>query len=134
MRMPIRPQLHAPCSPLKLASTPRMQHHAAPSDRQEIVVGALVAAPRGWRPRGERTPEAFKSLLASQQPGFALAAMNFRLEGCDAHANQAAAPCTVLTTETRVYATDAASRRAFRSAGNCCGRAGGGAARVATAR
>src|SRR5437764_13933823 len=32
---------------------------------QEIVVGALVAAPRGWRPRGERTPEAFNALRAS---------------------------------------------------------------------
>ena len=74
---------------------------------QEIVVGALVAAPRGWRPRGERTPEAFKALLASQQPGFAVAAMNFRLEDCDAPANQAAVPCTLLTTETRVYAMDA---------------------------
>ncbi|HEX9254982.1 MAG TPA: hypothetical protein VF938_05530 [Candidatus Angelobacter sp.] len=80
---------------------------------QEIVVGALVAAPRGWRPRGERTPEAFKALLASQQPGFALAAMNFRLEDCDTPANQAGGPCTLLTTETRVYAMDAASRRAF---------------------
>jgi hypothetical protein len=79
---------------------------------QEIVVGALVAAPRGWRPRGERTPEAFKALLASQQPGFALAAMNFRLEDCDTTAKQSG-PCTLLTTETRICATDASSRRAF---------------------
>jgi hypothetical protein len=76
---------------------------------REIVVGTLIAAPRGWRPRGERTPEAFKALLASQQPGFVLAAMNFRLEDCDAPAG----PCTLLTTETRVYAMDASSRRAF---------------------
>ena len=85
----------------------------AEEPKQEIVVGALVAAPRGWRPRGERTPEAFKALLASQQPGFALAAMNFRLEDCDATARRDADPCTLLTTETRVYATDASSRRAF---------------------
>ena len=51
---------------------------------QEIVLGTLVGAPRGWRPQGERTPDAFKALLASQQPGFAVAAMNFRLEDCDA--------------------------------------------------
>ncbi|HVG92491.1 MAG TPA: hypothetical protein VNB54_13445 [Alphaproteobacteria bacterium] len=83
----------------------------AEEPNQEIVVGSLIAAPRGWRPRGERTPEAFKKLLASQQPGFVMAAMNFRLENCDA--NQAAGPCTLLTTETRIYATDASSRRAF---------------------
>jgi hypothetical protein len=81
----------------------------AEEPNQEIVVGTLVAAPRGWRPHGKRTPEAFKALLASQQPGFVVAAMNFRLEDCDA----AAGPCTLLTTETRVYATDASSRRAF---------------------
>ncbi len=85
----------------------------AEEPNQEIVVGTLVAAPRGWRARGERTPEAFKKLLASQQPGFAVAAMNFRLEDCDAMPSQAAGPCTLLTTETRVYATDASSRRAF---------------------
>jgi hypothetical protein len=80
---------------------------------REIVVGTLVGTPRGWRPRGERTPEAFKALLASKQPGFAVAAMNFRLADCDATASQATSPCTLLTTETRIYATDASSRRAF---------------------
>jgi hypothetical protein len=41
--------------------------------------------------------------------------MNFRLEEeeCDAPAGQATSPCTLLTTETRIYATDASSRRAF---------------------
>ena len=85
----------------------------AEEPNQEIAFGTLVAAPCGWRPRGERTPEAFKALLASQQPGFALAAMNFRLEDCDTQARQVSGPCTLLTTETRVYATDASSRRAF---------------------
>jgi len=85
----------------------------AEEPNREIVVGTLVAAPRGWRPRGERTPEAFKALLAAQQPGFAFAVMNFRLEDCDAPANQASGPCTLLTTETRIYATDTRSRRAF---------------------
>jgi hypothetical protein len=79
---------------------------------REFVVGTLVAAPRGWRPAGRKTPEGFKALAASAAPGYALAAMNFRLEDC-APSNMASLPCTVLTTETRVYATDASSRRAF---------------------
>jgi hypothetical protein len=80
---------------------------------REIVFGTLIAAPRGWRPRGERTPEAFKALLALGHPGFVLAAMNFRLEDCDTTARRDSGPCTLLTTETRIYATDASSRRAF---------------------
>jgi hypothetical protein len=88
----------------------------------EIVFGTLVAAPHGGRPSGEPSAEGFKALYASQQPGFALAAMNFRLEDCDAAPlasglersdKTADASCTLLTTETRVYATDASSRRAF---------------------
>jgi hypothetical protein len=69
----------------------------------EFVVGTLVIAPAGFRPKPDPTPEDFKSL---QQPGFALAAMNFRVEEAGPGA------CTV-TTETRVYATDAAVRRKF---------------------
>ncbi len=79
----------------------------------EIVVGTLVAAPRGWHPSGNRTPESFKALSASQQPGFAFAAMNFRLEDCTPLLKAAPSSCTLLTTETRVYATDAPTRRAF---------------------
>jgi len=71
---------------------------------REIVVGTLVLAPRGWRPPSRRpTPEDFKNLHA---PGFALAAMNFRLEDAGPGA------CRV-TTETRVYATNAEARRTF---------------------
>jgi|SRR5690348_5657852 len=102
-----------PNTPLLEVATKATFIVLAEEPNQEIVVGTLVAAPRGWRPRGERTPEAFKALVASQQPGFALAAMNFHLEDCDAPANQATTPCTLLTTETRVYAMDAASRRVF---------------------
>jgi hypothetical protein len=98
---------------------------------KELVLGTLVAAPRGWRPGGKPSPESFKALYASGRPGFAPAAMNFRLEDCaqpvatgaDVSTAQKApsgglersdkTECTLLTTETRVYATDSATRRAF---------------------
>ncbi len=70
---------------------------------REIVLGTLVVAPPGWRLKGKPTPEGFKTL---KEPGFALAAMNFRLE--DAGPGE-----TIVTTETRVYATDATSRHIF---------------------
>ena len=68
----------------------------------ETLVGIPVIAPRGWRPEGRLTPEAFRQLT---QPGFALAAMNFRIEG--------SATGRRLRTETRIFATDAAARRQF---------------------
>lgn len=70
---------------------------------REIVVGTLVAAPRGWRPRTRPTPEGFRTL---REPGFALAAMNFFV------ADAGPGSCTVIT-ETRVYATDASTCRRF---------------------
>jgi hypothetical protein len=70
---------------------------------REIVVGTLAAAPKGTRLKKDATPEDFKAL---QTPGFALAALNFRLEDVS-HAE------TVLTTETRVYATDTSTRKRF---------------------
>jgi hypothetical protein len=72
---------------------------------REIVLGTLVAAPPNWRPKEDKkpTPEDFKALHA---PGFALAAMNFRI-------NDAGNGETLATTETRVYATDASTRRKF---------------------
>ena len=72
---------------------------------REIVVGTLVGAPEGWRPNGKGTPEKFKALRA---PGFALAAMNFRLEDAESEPG-----VTIVTTETRVFATDASARRRF---------------------
>jgi len=72
---------------------------------REIVLGTLVGAPEGWKPSRKGTPADFKAL---HQPGFALAAMNFRLEGDEAEPGT-----TVVTTETRVYATDANSRDRF---------------------
>jgi len=64
-----------------------------------------VAAPRGWRPNKDNkpTPEDFKALHAQ---GFALGAMNFRVE-------DTANGGTLLTTETRIYATDDSVRRKF---------------------
>ena len=70
---------------------------------REIVLGTLVVIPPGWRTISNPTPEDFKVL---HEPGFALAAMNFRLQ------DSGAGGC-VLSTETRVYATDAASARKF---------------------
>ncbi len=69
---------------------------------REIVVGTLVVAPRGTVIR-ERTPAAFKAL---ERPGFAKAAMNFRVEADGTGGS-------ILSTETRVYATDGASKRRF---------------------
>ncbi len=67
---------------------------------REVVVGTVVIAPRGAvRPR---TPEEYRAL---EGPGYAKATMNFLIaegeSGC------------VVTTETRVHATDARSRRRF---------------------
>ncbi len=72
----------------------------------EIVLGTLVAAPRGWRSRGKPTPDGFKALFVTTTPGFAPAVMNFRIE------DAGPAACT-LTTETRVYVTDPSTRRRF---------------------
>ena len=70
---------------------------------REIVIGTAVVVPPGWHPKGEPTPEDYRTLNA---PGFALGTMNFLVEGD-------AAGQTRVTTETRVYATDAATRRRF---------------------
>jgi hypothetical protein len=70
---------------------------------REVVLGTVVLAPPMWRRRDAATPAAFKSLI---QPGFAKAAMNFRIEPDGAGAS-------ILSTETRVFATDATSRRRF---------------------
>ena len=69
---------------------------------REIVVGTVVIAPPDARPSGPLTPEVFRGIT---RPGFALAAMNFRLTPNGTS--------TLLTTETRVYATDRATQRRF---------------------
>jgi hypothetical protein len=74
----------------------------AEEPNRELVLGTLVVAPRGAS-IGEPTPAGFKAL---ERPGFAKAAMNFRVEADGADAS-------ILSTETRVYATDGASKRLF---------------------
>ncbi len=69
----------------------------------EIVVGTAVLVPHGWRPSHRPTPEEFKVF---HEPGFALAAMNFLIE------EDGPSAC-ILTTETRIYATDVSARRRF---------------------
>jgi hypothetical protein len=69
----------------------------------ELVIGALMHAPAGWRPTRKPTPDDFKSF---KTPGFALASMNFVIE------ERGAGGC-VVTTDTRVFTTDPTSRRKF---------------------
>jgi hypothetical protein len=75
----------------------------AEEPNREIVLGTLAAASHGTQVKKDPTPEDFKAL---HEPGFALAAINFRLE-------DAADGETLLTTETRVYATDASTQKKF---------------------
>jgi len=74
----------------------------ADDPEQEIVVGMAVIVPAGGhRPQ---TAEEFKRIAG---PGFAKATLNFRIE-------DAGDGTVVVSTETRVHATDAESRRRFR--------------------
>jgi hypothetical protein len=75
----------------------------AEEPNHEIVLGTAVVVSRGWRPSRHPTPEDFKAV---HEPGFALAAMNFLVE------EDGSGACT-LTTETRIFATDASTRRRF---------------------
>ena len=68
---------------------------------RELLVGTVVIAPDGAR--RDLAPEAFRTLSA---PGYAWAAMNFVVEPDEAGG-------AWVTTETRVVATDAVSRRRF---------------------
>jgi len=67
---------------------------------RELVLGAVVIAPKGAR--RPVTAGQFKALAG---PGFAKATMNFRVE-------DEGETCLV-STETRIHATDASSRRRF---------------------
>jgi hypothetical protein len=67
---------------------------------RELVIGAVVAAPRGPRPRP--TAETFRS----PPPGYAVATMNFMVTG-DGDGG------SIVSTETRVFANGASARRRF---------------------
>jgi hypothetical protein len=69
---------------------------------REVVVGMLVIVPSRSRNLIE-DPQGFADL---EEPGFAKAVMNFRME-------DEGAGWTRLTTETRIHATDASARRRF---------------------
>lgn len=71
---------------------------------REIVFGSLVVRPAESRAAGLPTPEMYRTL---QAPGYAKATMNFRVEP--------AGVSTRVFTETRVFATDESSLRAFTS-------------------
>jgi hypothetical protein len=68
---------------------------------RELVIGTTVVAPRGAAV--PQTPDEFRTLT---RRGFAAAAMNFRIDP-DPRGG------SLLTTETRVFATDPATRRSF---------------------
>jgi hypothetical protein len=71
---------------------------------REMVVGTVVVAPRSAKRSAQAlTPAMFRKTLP---PGFALAAMNFRVTPDGRGGSH-------VTTETRVFANDAVSRRAF---------------------
>jgi len=87
---------------LEVAARTTFRMLARESNR-EVVVGTVVRAPRGWRPPADAGAAEFQAIRA---PGFAVAVMNFLVE------DLGVAGCR-LSTETRVYATDPASRRWF---------------------
>ena len=70
---------------------------------RELVVGTVVVKPPTAAGQRPRTPDAFKALT---QPGFVTAAMNFRIEP-DSGGH------SLVSTETRVLASDAPTRRRF---------------------
>lgn len=70
---------------------------------RELVIGTVVISPPAAAGLLPRTPEAFRTLT---QPGFATATMNFLIQP-DGLGN------SLVSTETRVFASDAATRRRF---------------------
>lgn len=69
----------------------------------EVVVGTVLLTPRGVSRKEFSTPDHFKQI---SQPGFAIAAMNFRVEPTGAGTSR-------VITETRVFGTDRQSVRVF---------------------
>jgi hypothetical protein len=73
----------------------------ADDPERELAIGTVLIAPRGVRKPA--TPQQFKELAA---PGAAKAVMNFHIE-------DAGGGAWLVSTETRVHATDASARRRF---------------------
>lgn len=75
----------------------------AEQPNREVVLGSAVIVPAGFETDPETFRNEFKQVRA---PGFALTAMNFYIEpiGTDA---------SIITTETRVYATDLPTQKRF---------------------
>ncbi len=73
----------------------------AVDEPRELVIGAMVVAPPG--PRLRLTPDVYRK---PQPPGTALATMNFLVSPDGSHGS-------IVSTETRVHASDARSRRLF---------------------
>ncbi|MFQ5528693.1 MAG: hypothetical protein ACE5GX_20860 [Thermoanaerobaculia bacterium] len=69
---------------------------------REIVVGTLVAAPPGTQSPDEATPQWYQAI---SEPGYVKAVMNFLVEPEGGG--------SLITTETRVFATDDSARRRF---------------------
>jgi len=70
---------------------------------REIVLGAIVMVPPGFRPTRSLVPEDFRTV---QQPGSAIAMMNFLIE------DDGPGAC-IISTETRVRARDPSAKRRF---------------------
>jgi hypothetical protein len=70
---------------------------------REIVLGTAVMVPPGFRASRRSLPGDFRTI---QQPGFAIAMMNFLVE------DNGAGAC-LIPTETRVRATDPSAKRRF---------------------
>lgn len=75
----------------------------ADEPEREVVIGTLLLAPGGVTSKTRLTRDDFRALDA---PGFAKATMNFRL-------HEVGSDTSIVTTETRVYATDASATRSF---------------------
>ncbi|MBI5083010.1 MAG: hypothetical protein HZB13_00200 [Acidobacteria bacterium] len=96
--------LHAPeRQPLLEVATRTTFVLLAEHPGREVVIGTFVRAPSGWRRQDLMSPEAF---LGVRSPGFAVACMNFVVR--DAGGGE-----SIVTTETRVHATDQASAWRF---------------------
>jgi hypothetical protein len=75
----------------------------ADQPNREVVLGTAIIVPAGFQTDPETFRSEFKQVRA---PGFALAAMNFLIEPSGTNAS-------IITTETRVYATDLPTQKRF---------------------